>query len=431
MKFKDFWKTITELPLKKLSLVLVLVVSVALISGNCKKKKQVDDERIKAKVDNFKVHLYVGAKAAIADAGSDADLKAAKDAIMKMIAGEESGEGLSKLELLKSATHLLKLKKTGAELIRSGNDKNIKPILPILLGEETSAGYDANEEHARIMFYLALLKFHPKVPLPIPPEIILYEAYRTDPDALKEKKNAVPFHALKSYVFATNELCDYAAKETEIVFAAPDNKKDFTAIFDVLSAGGVTLTPEELKYLTALFEGISHGSVSLCYFKRGEDKKGNESLGRFLDVVENAGLVSPETELLRAYLECGQGEEGSKKAMARLDTLSENEDQGKSLGEQIASVKEYCESSSKAKLGIFRKVAMAKMVFKVSFQCAEQAGLLKAVEETAVFKKIRSFYNATDTLQTGKSKTPSGEDLKDTAKGLKDTAKGLFNKITE
>ena len=78
---------------------------------------------------------------------------------------------------------------------------------------------DRSTDHAIFFLGLWVAKVSPKSPVPIPEEGLLYEASRTDVDALAFPSLRAPVLGLRSTTYGRNELCDLAQRDADALEA--------------------------------------------------------------------------------------------------------------------------------------------------------------------------------------------------------------------
>jgi hypothetical protein len=290
---------------------LVLLVA-SLVSG-CP-KRETDEDRLRKRIDVLPVHLYVGAKATLAEAGDEVTARATRQLLRDLVVprqapqsrpAEATGDELSATDVARLAGSVVHLRSRGAALVREG--KEHPPVLPALLGRERVPKLSASAEHGLIMLAFVLARFHPKAGLPIPEELILYEASRTEPSTIDPRQLGLPVRVFKTYVLARNQLCDLALREAEALEKAP-TREDVVALLGLARSGQPE--PRAVDGVSAGLEALTQGAVSLCYFQRDEEKKARKALKAMLDAARRGGLaVPPELERL---------ESADKAALARL-----------------------------------------------------------------------------------------------------------------
>ena len=244
-------------------LALLFFAAIGLSCG-----KKTDEEILKERIDSPVVHLYLASKIAILKADQSAEAKAARDELMRAIAalrGTEGPEGerrLSPRDALTLAKALYELRAEGKELLESGDEKGMAPILPKLFKPtpELAQVLDLNLEHALLLGGLLGIKFHPRTPAPVPDEILLYEAWMTKPAELKLPGIKSPAHALKAVVYGQNELCDLASAEAASARAISADVANTGNALKTLSGGAAKPSDDAAKKFDAAMRTLAHGT---------------------------------------------------------------------------------------------------------------------------------------------------------------------------
>jgi hypothetical protein len=397
------------------------------IAHTCDKKAETTDhDRLQEKLDTLKVHLYVGAKATLAEGGEGAaKLVATRDALLKLLGaggGEGEGQKLSLSDAVKLGREVITLRQRGKAIVRARGDH--PPILPGVLkavGQEQALKIDANTEHALLLGALLLAKSLPKVKAPVPEELILYEASRTNAAALKSFGALA--HAAKAAAYARSELCDLSAAEAAAFKASG---KGLDAELDALARllpRSKALEPKRRAQAAAAFTALVHAAAATCYLRRGEEEKAREPMKKMLDAAEKSGVRDHTTELLRAYLECAEGQAKAAAGLARLKKLLADDAASKAIREDAATLKTYCETAPGTPFKLLKKVAFASLLLKLSAAQLERSGLMEGVERSKLFGVVRKLSRVTDFLGKLGSKKPSASAVKDRARGLLDRLK--------
>jgi len=386
----------------------------ALVLTGCK-GKETDETRLQRQIDTFKVHVYVGTKATLAATGGDKKLRELREALVKLIVAKDAGklgDEISAASLGSLAKQVLQLRGRGAELVRAGKDH--PPILPVLTAGTLKV--DANEEHCLLMTALLAAKFHPRAPVPIPAELILYEASRCEPGKVDDA--AAPLHAVRAYAFAGGELCDLASKDADAAFSGKEHEKQLRGVLTYLNKGKVS--DKQSRALSAALGSLAQGAVAVCYLRRGERERAHKPLGKMLDAAEKAGLKTPAVDLLRAYLECSKDKKQATRGLARLEKLERRGDLSKHLRGDVAHLSEYCRTASGTSSKLLRKVAFSRLAMRIVMDHAEQAGATAPLEQDDLFRAVRRLGAVSAAL------AKIGD-----AKGLKDSVRGLLKRARE
>lgn len=413
----------------KLTALCALLALLALPACTCGEQKTTDHERLKKKLDVLKVHLYVGAKDTLAGGGEGAaKLAATREALLKLLGSGKEGSGdasetLSLGDAVQLGREVITLRQRGKAIVRSGGDH--PPILPGILealGQEQALKIDGNTEHAVLLGALLLAKSLPKVKAPVPEELILYEASRTDAAALKSCGALA--HAAKAAAFARSDLCDLSAAEASSFRAAGEGLDAELDALARLLPRGKSLEPKQRAQAAAAFAALVHAAAATCYLRRGEERKAREPMEKMLDAVEKAGVRDHATELLHAYLECAEGKQRAPKGLARLDKLLADEAAPAAIREDAANLKTYCETAPGTSSELLKKVAFGSLLLKLSAAQLQRSGLTEGVEDSRLFGVVRKLARVADMLGKLGADKPSAGAIKDRARGLLNRLKG-------
>ena len=379
-------------------LMLVLVPAVALGFWG----KKTDEARLKDKLNSLKVHLYLAGKAAVTKTAGTEEAKAVKDRLLAVVTGAthtvqglkagegaapEPGTGLSLKELAGLGKALWEMRAVGKQLLEEDKDM-LPPVLPVLLAPlgvsaELLSSLDRPTDHALLFVALTLVKLHPDSPVPIPPELILYEGSRMDPAQVKIPGLAPQLYGLKTYTLAMSGLCDLAEKEALR-----------------LDALGVVKDPAQLSAGVKLLTGRQ---VELSDAQQVSAMAATQALGRFLESAEQAGIDEPELHLLHASLECGSTT--PQKGKARLEKLSHRDGLSEGLRGDVKLLQDACgKEDAEGLQKVVGQVRLGKAVVQVTWAHLKRSGLLDALADLEWAKAVRQFVS---TLGQGISKVPS------------------------
>ncbi len=381
---------------------LVLVLLLAVTSG-CQCGDQTDEEILKERIDCTAVHLYLAAKIAIIKADQSPEAKAAQDELLKVFdalhgSGKTAGAGggsptheMTATDALALAKALYHLRSEGEELLESGNEKGLKPLLPLLLDAppELAKVLDLNMEHALLLSTMFILKFHPKAPTPIPDELMLYEAWMTDTKKLiPGLRGLMP--SIKSIVYANNELCDLAAKEAEI---AEQERGELTKIAETISVivgESTTFEAEQAKQVDAAVRVIAHGVSANCYLDRDARDKAIEELDQFVEAASELGIPEAELALIRGYIALEKGDHPAAKK--HLETARDNPAIDAETRDNLQEVIDNLEGEDSGiieeKLG---KGYFALNSTRIVVRHLDEAGVFEALKDTEVARTLAGF----------------------------------------
>jgi len=391
-----------------------------------------DEQRLTQRLDCSQVHFYLAIKSALADAGTDPSVQASRKRLAELVqtwdqvktgeTEEDSASEISLTEVLQLGRAVWKLKKVGARLARGEMGQDLPPVLPGLLGEggaaAVSAWYDAPTEHALLFTVMSVLKAHPKAPLPITDEILLYEAMQCEPAKTKFPSLAVALHGLKAWQYGMNDFCDLAAKEAA---AAQQTLVDPVAVRGELTRlipAAERIQDADLQAMASGFRAAGHGGVALCHLSRGDDGAARPSIKRFIDETKKTGLVDAELDFLQAFYDCG--DKSSVEAGKALLTQLEQRDP---KPDGLALLAQYCSATDESRSGLARKLNLTARMLKLSLKKSSESELAQSDHE--LIKTAAGFAGVCEKL-AGTVDTIGGA-----ADSAKSAVKGLFKKITE
>jgi hypothetical protein len=410
------------MPLRRHSALFLALLLPAVALGFWGKKT--DEERLKGKLDSLKVHLYLAGKAAVAKTAGSDEAKAVKDRLLAVVGGasrtvkglqgkeagpaEESAPGLSLKDVAALGKALWDMRAVGQAVLAGGKGE-LPPVLPVVLSPlgvspELVSRLDSPTDHAALFVALALVKVHPKSPVPIASEIILYEGTQMEPSQVRIPGFRPQLHALKAYTLAMSGMCDLAGMEAEAMEALGlvSDPAQLSEGLKLLTGKELTLSDGQRNSVGAATEALAQGSLAVCYFGRAEWEKGRQALGRFLDAAEHSGLDLPELHILRAYTECSSKTPESGKA--RLKALAARSDLSEESRDDLEYLQKACgKEDAEGMKRMVSKVRLGKIIVRVTWEHLRRSGLLDALAELEWVKAVRDFVTA---LGQGTSQAP-------------------------
>jgi hypothetical protein len=399
---------------------VALGVTVGLGAG-CKRNKT-DEELLREKIDCVCVHLYVATKVAVLRAPTD---PAAQNARAQLMAAVQSGSriieaalpsqhagdagvaapaaapmpSIELADVARFATALWGLRAEGARIVRSGREDEMQPVLPLILAGGQSvpawaAHIDLQTEHALFLMVLLGLRLHPRVPIPIPPEMILYEASRTDAARSQLPGFEPVLRGAKAYVFAIHELCDLASREASAMDRITFNAELMQRSMSTL-AGGRTVRPQDSRVMDLSFRALGHGASAACYAKRGDDAQMKEELRRFVDSLHSLGVPPEETGVIRAFLAHENNDTaGARAALADARRMRELDPDTRSRIE--AMDRALAANDRDAMTRQFDRGQLALLTGRVVYRQVERSGALDAIANEPSLVRVRSYLTATN-----------------------------------
>lgn len=423
------------------------LLCVLLVAG-CDCGDKSDEEILAERIDTSSVHLYVAAKVALTKSGDDPQILEARERITALVAafaaaqqGEAgSAEGLaeaatntmSAAELVALASALYELRATGAEIVRSGSEDDLQPLLPALL-QGAGAGdlplaqdMNISTDHAVFFAGLWVLKVHPRAPTPVPQEILLYEASRIDTEQLDIPGLAIGIHGLRSYTYATNELCDLAKRDAD----ALESLREASIEELFVAFGGARMSEEEQRAGLAGLRALAHGSTAYCFFGREEPDEAREELEHFAQAAEDAGASPADLGLIRAYLAYNADDLDEARAQLTLAKQADwiEDDYRADIDELIEHLDR---EDTDALDAFFDKAFFARFAAELVLREAEEAGLFDSLKETPAYQTVHAFLAATNQALAGGTEgaREAAEGAQEAAEGALEEAGGLLDRL--
>ena len=400
-----------------------LVLVGMLSSCSCGRKS--DEEILRERIDTTSVHLYLATKIAILKSEQSAEAKKAREQLMelsKTLQGRPAAGGgteLSASDYLKLAKLLYELRSEGEELLESGDEKGLDPLLPMLFEPhpELAEVLDLNMEHGLLLTGMFVLRFHPRSPLPVPWEVILYEAWMTDAAKLKLPAMAPFIHTIKTVVYAQTELCDLAAKEATAAEEELGRVDELAAATKAISGRDVTIEAEQARQAGAAVRGLAHGMTGVCYLNRDEKDKGLEEIDAMLKATAEAGIPSEDTALLRCYVALERGDrEAAKQALEEAKKSTRLSEQEKQDIEELS--KALAEKDDGVLGKYFDKAFLAVFASKLTVRRLDEIGAFDAIKDSELAHTIDGYLAAAGGALSRAKELTSGEGWLDKLKNL-------------
>jgi hypothetical protein len=225
-----------------------------------------------------------------------------------------------------------------------------------------------------------------------------------DPAQVKIPGFTPQLYALKTYTLAMSGMCDLAEKEAlrlDALGPVLDLAQVATGV-KLLTGREAALSPEQLGSVASATQVLAQGSLALCFFERRDWVKGQQALGRFLEVAERSGIDEPELHILHAYAECGS--KTPEKGKARLAALAKRSALSEDTRDDLEYLQGVCGKEDAAGMQkIVGQVRLGRVIVTVAWEHLQRSGLLDALGELDWVKAVREFVT---TLGQGISKVP-------------------------
>lgn len=404
------------------ALLVVLVAMLAVLDG-CGCRKKTDEEILAARIDATPVHLWLATKIALHPDGGDEDVKAARKALQTVLAAAKEKDAgrveMAPADAAALAVSLWKLRGLGKAAFAKNDVAVPAPFLRTMLTQhgELDELLDAPTEHAALLIGLTVAKVHPKLAIPVPPEILLYEARWTDPDKVSFATFGPIARAFKAYVYGTSELCDLAEKEATKI---PADGDVFTAEaiahdLEIISGKKVEPKKSDTRDAGAFVSTLANGATAICFFQRDEPEKGNKPLRRLLDSADTLGVEGHAVDFLRGYVECAGGD--AKLGEKKLSAVIASKEASKRERDAAELLLARCGKKG-AMAKALDRAALAGVVAVLALDYLEESGAVDAVLASKLSRSIVGVVTAvSSSIDKAKTSVPSYDDAQKSVKG--------------
>lgn len=413
------------------STLAILLVAATLAPG-CSCGRKTDEELLRERIDVTSVRVYLTIKTAITQASGDRpEVTEARTRILRFIsawqaaAGNTERPGADLAELASLAKALWDLRALGGELLEADTDSDLPPILPGLLTASgadpaLAARLDGPTEHGLLLTAFWALKIHPRSPVPVPQEVLLYEAWKTDPDGVAIPGAGPWLHAMRAWIFGFEALCDLAARDAAAIPADGDLAAALMSEgLPALGARSHPMAPEGAARLTAALRGLGHGSAGLCYLQRDQEDEAAREIQALVDAAEDAGVPPTETALARAWLAYRDDDIDRVKACLDERLAADLTDEER---ETLAELRGWFEQRDDGALAeYFDTLFFARMAADLAARELERSGALDAASAAPIVSALRAFSELVGHVIGAPD---------DAVESLKRTGQGLLDQVT-
>lgn len=439
--------------------LLVFGLATAMAVSGCHCGKRTDEELLKERIDTTSVHLYVATKVAITKADASPEVVEVRRQLVTLLEILERAERaraasaktapsaistpaplpaasaaipgapaptieLSASDMANLAVALWKIRSEGKRLVQTGGEDSLPPVLPILLHgadltPELAELLDVNTEHAMFLLGLYVMKFDSRTPVPVPPEILLYEAWMTHPEKVKLEGFLAVVNAVKAVVYSQNELCDLAAKEAR---SAEEQKGSSAATMSTslrrISKGNASVDAKQAALVNTSVRAVAHGAAGACYLQRDERKKAVEELELLLSAMHELGVPPGETALVRAYIAYEKGDhDAARKCLEEARDYQATDAETRRQIEEL--LKHVASDDDGAIRQFYGKAYFSMFAVRLVFLRLDRAGVFDGLKDTAIARTVRGYGDAVTGLVGSTPKSlPSIRDAKQQGAGL-------------
>lgn len=382
-----------------------LLVTVALLA--CRRHRS-DEEILRERLDVTPVHLYVASRFALTAPESNPHasvvrrdlgtlVRATDDVLARRDAGAQGATEyvLTLDESTRLVMSLVHLRSEARRLLREAPERDMPPVIPALLGArlmpEQCSIWTRDTEHALLLAALFVLKFDAREPVPVPVELVLYEAWMARPDRLPGLEPFV--HALKAAVFGLNDLCDLAATEAASPALEGPVGAHAAAARTLDQIAGRSLAFNERHYAlsTAASRALAHGASAVCfYFSRHDRARGLAELRRFVEAAHAAGVAPVKTATLRAWIAYEDGDLTAARACL-VEARNDPEASEATRRDLDQLLRDFSLHNNSAVGRYYDKAHFTALVARMLVDSLARSGAFDGLEQSDVGRAIRGY----------------------------------------
>jgi hypothetical protein len=181
--------------------------------------------------------------------------------------------------------------------------------------------FTKNSEHGVLLLLLLLTKLDSRSPVPVPPEVLLYEAYMAGNEPVPDALLASLALSAQTAVTAEAELCDVAGRfSDQLVKLQLDVERGtaYSLFAGVLAAAGSTRAGDpavtegsavtEAVVVRTLVDALpwglrllAHARAALCFDKRDQPDRSRVEWERMVALAGQAGVPEADLALVQAF----------------------------------------------------------------------------------------------------------------------------------
>lgn len=429
--------------------LLVILATLCLFNPGCRRKS--DEEVLRKRLDTNAVYFYLATKIAVLKADSSPEVQAARKQLLAVItaaskpaaprADVQGGEGaaapgkvasapgpdthsgyqLSAKDVVGLAKALWSLRSQGKAAFETGREEQLNPMLPVLFqGQpELARIFDRNMEHATLLAALFILKIHPKMPIPLPVELSLYEAWMTDAGALKLPGTESLARSIKAFLYGTNQLCDLAAVEAKGLEGKGLNAHQLRdTLKQVTGAEMSELDDRDAARSEAALRAMAHGVSAGCFMMRKEKDKAVAELDPMIKALADAGVPAGETAAVRGFIAFEKGDRAA--ALKCLEEARSYQGTDPETRKDLTTLIEALKTQDNGRIDkYFGESYFAIFGAKLLWRELDRAGILDTVKDTEMAKTVQRYLDVAGQMMVdANGAIPTTDEAKSRAKSL-------------
>ena len=389
--------------LGKWSVMLLVLVALILSAATGCTEARSDEEILLDRIDSIKVKIYLTLKVAVGRTGTSPEIREVGEKLKHYLSRSQGPSGSADQDLkevmIELGQFLWQARRLGAEIFASGQDDELEMVSPLLLPDsvppELAAALDHNAEHALLAAALTFAKLqilpHGNGPIPVAPELLLYEAWHTDADALRIPGMPPLVKLLKTQIYGTQKLCDLAAAEA-LSHPSPDQMDAdlfFTETLVDLGRKTIELEDEDAALrLNAVISGMSHLNTATCYFRRFQTDDARVHLKSAVDLADMAGAPKHRTAYIHAYLDYHDGKYEQVEAHLQVIEAADIDEEERA---QVAEIRGYFEERDDGRFaGFYDAAFFLSLGSEIAYGEFEKSGALEEVKNIPMLRDLQA-----------------------------------------
>jgi hypothetical protein len=364
-----------------------------------------DDEIWVERIHSSPVYSYAALKILIAEPERDDDVRSARALLNELAADPVPNAAPDPAESARRAftlgRALWKLRDLGKSEVDKGRESKLLVFAPV--GSPAAAMISPETEHGLILFLLLMSKLDARSPAPVPPEVMLYEAYMAGTTPVPDALIASIVLSSQTAVTAEAQLCDVAGRFSDQLIQLSndvDSGQARSLLVNALLATGVKNETTQQLWLQQMISTLpwglrllAHGRAAICFDGRKQGERARVEWERVVKLAGDAGIPEADLALIQAY--AAYRAEDWPQTRIHLQRASSSElltpeERGKVL--QMAE--RFDEKDPGAFESMFDKAFVARTLLGIVDQRLQKAGVYDRLLQLPEVARVRRALNA-------------------------------------
>ncbi len=381
---------------------------VAAVFLSCSKQTPDDEIRLKKKIDVTPVHLWAATKYVLTEPGADPALEKSVEKILRIVSEQKLDADTKPAlgDLFSLGKAILTLKSAGRQIVIGEKDEGApllkKTLLILKVPLPLPDLFNRDTDHGVLFLTSGMLKISEKSPIPVPSELVLHEAWRTETSNISIPGLGFAVHGLRAFHYGMNDFCYLAEKDATAVSKTGLTANDLIKALGIPSEKSLNNIDKELKVITSSIRVLGNSGAAICYYKRGNDKAARPWLKTALDEADSLGIANEmASKYLRIFVDCGGAKEEINKGIAALADLPKSEDQAENIEKDLLSA--YCQASDENKTEIMRKLSLSAKILKIALTTAKNTEISEKLKSSDVYRASSGILSIFDKASSASS----------------------------